>query len=175
MKITLKNENNPKRVELLREIARAKETAKATIQFWDHPVHILLRETIASAKRATIYGNLAAAGPAELTAFASLAIAAGDKDMAGAIVSRLHEMPASARPVSPRSIADALVGELSRELTGGLLEVDSLLTESALANRMMEQERSGSNGLASVELALKHRRLAEVNGARIEDDGHEAE
>jgi hypothetical protein len=161
----------PRRVELLREIARYNETAKGAVEFWDSPVAIVLRETIASTKRATIFENLSAAGPVELKGFASLAIAARDKDMAAAVIGRLHAVqPASARPVSPRSVADALVGEVQRELHAGLLEVDSLMQEAILVERMFTQERSGTNGVASVKLALQNRRLAEVNGARIDDE-----
>lgn len=162
---------NVQRTEILRSIARMNETAQGAIQFWDNPVAIVLRDTIASTKRATIFQNLEAAGPVELKAFASLAIAAKDKDMAAAVIGRLHAIsPASARPVSPRSVADALVGDLQRELFGGLLEVDSQLQAAVLVNRMFEQERSGTNGIATVEAALKARRIAAVGGARIQDE-----
>lgn len=175
LKADEKLSTNPKRVELLREIARYNETAKAAIQFWDNPIAIVLRETIASTKRVTIFQNLESAGPVELKGFASLAIAAKDRDMAAAVIGRLHAIsPASARPLSPRAVADALVGELQRELFGGLLEIDSLLQEAILIERMFTQERSGTNGVASVALALKHRRDAAVNGARIEDPSDDA-
>lgn len=176
LKITLKNETNPRRVELLRAIARMNAQAQAAVEFWENPVHVVLRQTIASAKRSTVADNLAAAGPAELKAFASLAVATGDVDLASAVISKLHAItPSTARPVSPRYVADALVGELSRELHGGLLEVDSIMTEAALANRLMEQGRSGSAaGIGSVEAALKRRRLEAVGGKVIEGEGDEA-
>lgn len=170
LKITLKNETNKQRTDILRSIARMNEQAQAAIPLWDNPVHVLLRQTIASAKRATIAENLASAGPAELKAFASLAVASKDADMASAVISRLHAItPSTARPVSPRYVADALVGEVQRELHGGLLEVDSILTEAALADRLFSQGRSGSSGIGTVEAALKRRRLAEVGGKAVED------
>lgn len=170
LKATLKAETNKQRTELLRSISRLNEQAKAAIQFYDNPVAMLLRDTIASAKRVTIFQNLESAGPVELKGFASLAIATGDPDMASAVVARLHAIsPASARPASPKTVADALVGELQRELMGALLEVDSLLTEAVLADRLFEQGRSSSTGIGSVELALRNRRLAEVGGTRVDD------
>lgn len=88
---------------------------EGAIGFYDNPVAIVLRDTIASTKRATIYHNLASAGPVELKGFSSLAITSKDKDMAAAVIGRLHAIqPSSARPVSPRAVADALVGELQR-------------------------------------------------------------
>lgn len=54
------------------------------------------------------------------------------------------------------------MGEVQREIFAGLLEVDSLLQEAILSDRMFTQERSGTNGVASVALALKKRRDAEV-------------
>lgn len=171
IKADLKQESNVQRTEVLRSIARMNETAKAAIPFYDNPVAIVLRETISSSKRATIFQNLESAGPVELKGFASLAVAAKDADMAAAVIGRLHAIqPASARPVSPRSVADALVGEVQRELFAGLLEVDSLLQAAVLVNRMFEQERSGSNGVATVEAALRARRIAEVGGKRVEDE-----
>lgn len=172
LKITLKNETNKERTELLRSLARMHETAAAAIGFWDNPVSIVLRETIASDKRATIYGNLASAGPVELKSFASLAIAAKDLELGAAVISRLHGIsPASARPASPKVLADSLRGDLSRELHAALLEVDSLLTESVLANRNFEAGRSGNNaGIGSVEAALKRRRLEAVGGKAVEGD-----
>jgi hypothetical protein len=170
LKITLKNETNARRVELLRSIARMNDQAKGAIEFYENPVHVLLRQTIASAKRSTVFENLAAAGPAELKAFASLAVATKDADMASAVVGRLHAIqPSTARPVSPRYVADALVGEVQREMHGGLLEVDSIMTEAALANRLFEQGRAGTSGIGTVEAALKRRRLAEVGGKAVED------
>ena len=146
-------------------------TDLAAIPLWDNPVHVLMRQTIASAKRATIADNLAAAGPAELKAFAGLAVASKDADMASAVIGKLHTItPSTARPVSPRYVADAWVGELQRELHGGLLEVDSILTEAALADRLFSQGRSGSSGIGTVEAALKRRRLAEVGGKAVEDE-----
>lgn len=172
LKATLKAETNKQRTELLRSISRMNEQAKAAIQFYDNPVAMLLRDTIASTKRVTIFQNLESAGPVELKGFSSLAIATGDRDMASAVVARLHAIsPASARPASPKAVAEALVGELQRELMGALLEVDSLLTEAVLADRLFEQGRSGSTGIGSVELALKRRRDAAVGGTRVEDDG----
>ncbi len=173
LKITLKNETNPRRVELLRAIARMNAQAQAAIEFWDNPVHVVLRATIASAKRSTVFENLAAAGPAELKAFSSLAVATKDLDLGAAIIGKLHAItPSTARPVSPRYVADALVGEVQRELHAGLLEIDSILTESALADRLFSQGRSGSAaGIGSVEAALKRRRLAEVGGKTIEGEG----
>lgn len=53
------------------------------------------------------------------------------------------------------------------------MEIDSLLQEAVLVERLFVQERSGTNGVASVALALKHRRDAAVNGARIEDQADE--
>jgi hypothetical protein len=171
LRASLKAETNKQRTELLRSISRMNEQAKAAIQFYDNPVAMLLRDTIASTKRVAIFQNLEAAGPVELKGFASLAIATGDRDMASAVVARLHAIsPASARPTSPKSVADALVGELQRELMGALLEVDSLLTEAVLADRLFEQGRSGSTGIGSVELALKRRRDAAVGGTRVEDE-----
>lgn len=175
LKASLKNETNKQRTDHLRTIARLNEQAKAAIQFWDSPVVILMRETIASAKRQVIFQNLEAAGPVELKGFASLAVATKDKDMASAVVARLHAItPSSARPVSPKLVADELVGELSRELHSALLECDSLFTESALANRNFEAGRSGSNaGIGSVEAALKRRRLEAVGGKRVDDSDDE--
>lgn len=163
---------NVQRTEILRSIARMNETAQGAIQFYDNPVAMVLRETIASTKRVTIFQNLEAAGPVELKAFASLAIASKDKDMAAAVIGRLHAVqPASARPVSPRVVADALVGEVQREMHGALLEVDSILQAAVLVNRIFEAGRSGSSGIGTVEAALKARRIAAVGGARVEDDG----
>lgn len=171
VKVTLKAESNPRRTELLRSLARMADTARSAIPLWDSPVVILMRQTVASERRATIAGNLEASGKQELGMFASLAISAKDVDMAAATISKLHTItPASARPVSAKYVADQLVGDLSRELHGALLEVDSLLTEAALANRIFESGRSGSSGIGSVELALKHRRDAAVGGKRVEDD-----
>lgn len=94
-------------------------------------------------------------------------------DLGAAVIAKLHTItPSTARPVSPRYVADALVGELQRELHGGLLEVDSIMTEAALADRLFSQGRSGSTGISTVEAALKRRRLAEVGGKRV-DDGDE--
>lgn len=130
-----------------------------------------MRQTVASTRRATITANLEASGKRELGMFASLAISAKDAEMAAAAIAKLHTIvPASARPVSAKHVADALVGNLSRELHGALLEVDSLLTEAVLANRIFESGRSGSSGIGSVELALKRRRDAAVGGMRVEDD-----
>ncbi len=162
---------NAQRTEILRSIARMNETAKGAVQFYDHAVHMVLRDTIASEKRHVIFQNLEAAGPVELKAFGSLAVASKDKDMAAAVIGRLHALPSSARPVSPRLIADELVGALQREMFGALLEVDSILQAAVLVNRMFEQERSGTNGIATVEAALMARRIAEVGGKRVEDDG----
>lgn len=171
LKATLKQETSKQRTDILREIARLNDQAKGAIQFWDNPVAIVLRETIASAKRATIYDNLASAGPVELKGFASLSVAAKDKDMAAAVISRLHAIqPASGRPVSPRAVANELVGELQKEMHAGLLEVDSVMQEAILVERLFVSGRSGSNGVASVALALKHRRDAEVGGKRVEDE-----
>lgn len=171
VKATLKAESNPRRTELLRSLARMADTARSAVQFWDNPVAIVLRETIASEKRATIFQNLASAGPVELKGFASLSVAAKDKDMAAAVIARLHGIsPSSARPVSPRAVADELVGELQREMHLALLEVDGLLQEAVVSDRLFEQGRSGSNGIGSVALALKNRRLAEVGGKRVEDE-----
>lgn len=174
LKATLKAETNKQRTELLRSISRMNEQAKAAIQFYDNPVAMLLRDTIASTKRATIFQNLEAAGPVELKGFGSLAVATGDKDMASAVVARLHAIsPASARPASPKAVANALVGELQREMHLALLEVDSILQAAVVADRQFEAGRSGSNGIASVELALKNRRLAEVGGKRVDDSDDE--
>jgi hypothetical protein len=172
VKATLKAESNKPRTEILRSLARMNEQAKGAIPFWDNAVHVLLRQTIASAKRTTIFSNLAAAGPVELKAFSSLAIATKDADMASAVVGRLHEIaPSSARPVSPRAVADALVGELQREMMLALLEVDSQLQEAVLSDRLFESgNASGTNAVATVAMALKKRRLAEVGGARVEDE-----
>lgn len=70
---------NAQRTEILRSLARMNEQAKGAIPFYESSVQMLLRETIASSKRATIFQNLEAAGPVELKAFASLAIATADK------------------------------------------------------------------------------------------------
>lgn len=174
LKASLKNETNVQRIDLLRAIARMNAQAKGAIEFYENPVHIVLRQTIASAKRATVFDNLAAAGPTELKAFASLAVATKDLDLGAAVIGKLHGItPSTARPVSPRFVADALVGEVQRELLGALLEVDSLMTEAALANRLMEQGRSGASGISTVEASLKRRRQEAVGGKRVDDDSDE--
>ena len=81
---------NKQRTLILRELARMNDQAKGAIPCYESSVQMLLRDTIASTKRATIFQNLKAAGPVELKAFASLAIATGDKDMGAAVVGRLH-------------------------------------------------------------------------------------
>ncbi len=171
LKASLKNETSKARTDTLRSLARLNETAKAAVQFWDNSVSIVLRETIASEKRATIFANLASAGPVELKGFSSLAIAAKDMDMGAAVIGRLHAIsPSSARPASPKFLADALRGDLSRELHGALLECDSLLHEAVLANRNFEAGRSGNNaGIGSVEAALKRRRMEAIGGKPVDD------
>ena len=170
LKITLKNETNPRRVELLRAIARLNESAKAAIPLYDNPVTMLMRATVASDRRVTIAANIEASGKTELGMFAGLAVASKDQAMAAAVVSRPHGIkPMSARPASPRAVADAILGEEQRELYAALLECDAIMTEAALANRLMESGRSGASGIATVEAALKARRIAEVGGKRVDD------
>lgn len=171
LKASLKTETNVERTQILRTLARANDQAKGALQFYDNAVAMVLRETIASSKRQVMFANLESAGPVELKAFGSLAIAGKDLDLGSAVIARLHAIhPASARPISPRAVADALLGELQREIMGALLECDSLLTESVLANRNFEAGRSGNNaGIGSVEAALKRRRLEEVGGKRVDD------
>lgn len=175
LKATLKADTNKERTAILRTLAAMNEQARGAVEFYDNPVAMLLRTTIASGKRATIYKNLDAAGPVELKSFASLAVATKDADMAAAVCSRLHAIhPASARPVSHRALADALMGGLQRELMGALLEVDSLFQEAILVDRMFEGGRSGNGGgIAQVEAALKRRRLEAIGGARVEDEADE--
>lgn len=174
LKISLKNDTNAKRVELLRAIARLNESAKAAIPLYDNPVTMLMRATVASERRLTIAANIEASGRTELGMFAGLAVASKDLDMAAAVVSRLHGIkPMTARPASPRAVADAILGEEQRELFGALLEVDAIMTEAALANRLMESGRSGASGIATVEAALKARRIAEVGGRRVDDSDDE--
>jgi hypothetical protein len=167
LKSTLKNETNPKRTELLRRIARLADDARRARSLYDNPVTMLMRATLASDKRRVIFDNMEASGKTELGMIAGLAVASKDLDMAAAVCARLYQVkPATGRPTSPRAVADALLGELQREMLGALLEVDSILTEAALANRLMESGRS--TGIGNVELALKKRREAEVGGARVE-------
>jgi hypothetical protein len=173
LKVTLKADSSKKRTDILRSLARMTEQAKAAVQFWDSSVQVVMRNTIASAKRATIQTNLSAAGAVELKTFAALAVAGKDLDMAAAVISKLHEMPASARPVSPRALADDLVGEVQREMHRALLEVDTILQEAILIDRMMETGRSGSTNIGAVKLALQRRNDALV-GARVEDEADDA-
>lgn len=170
LKASMKNETNAKRVDLLRTIARLNESAKAAIPLYDNPVTMLMRATVASDRRVTISANIELSGKTELGMFAGLAVASKDLPMAAAVVARLHGItPSSARPASPRAVAEAILGEEQKELFGALLEVDSIMTEAALANRLFDQGRSGASGIGTVEAALKRRRLAEVGGKPVDD------
>lgn len=171
LKAEQKAATNLRRTELLRSLGRMNDTAKAALPLYESPVAMLLRRTVASERRRTIHANLEAAGQAELKAFAGLAMASNDLEMAAAVVSRLHAItPPSARPVPPRVVADEMMGELQREMQGGLMEVDRIMSEAFLANRLFESGRSGSSGVGTIGIALKNRHIAAVGGKAVGDD-----
>lgn len=158
LKGELKAKTNPQRTVLVRQAQAHKDVAVRARPLYESAVAMLMRDTIGHDKRSAYLHHLEGSGPQELKSFAALAVATKDHALAAAVCCKLNLLPARERPVSPKEIAEALMGELHRELMLGLMEVERLAYEVAVIDRMFESNHSSMPAQDVVKLGLMQKR-----------------
>lgn len=106
--------SSEERTTIRRELGAIRDQIETVKAMWSDPVALLMRSTLADAKRSVYAANLAASGPAEIEATLRHAVMTGDRALAAAALSRLDTMDSQARKsvsLSRADVAKALVAE----------------------------------------------------------------
>jgi hypothetical protein len=155
--------NNAQIGEMTKRLAAAEKQLAAVMKTYPSPVNLLAAQRLDDPKRAVYTQNLAKAGKNELQMHARLAIQNGDRALGAAVLTRLHELPASDRPFTPLALAKQIVGA---EHDGYATAHRQLATmHQTMQSRLRAVSLGKSDPLGKVSEALRKRGLPEVEVA----------
>lgn len=163
-KADARKENGKTRLELLQRLRDLSKIA-SDAEFVLSPQAMLTAEAIGSPRRAQIFAEAQAMGPASLRALADRAVATNDREMAAAIGSVVSAMKVEDRPFEVADMADTLFGEESRAAIGALMNVHRLLLETENDNAKLESRESTSD---EIRLGLLQQRIDQFTGVEAE-------
>jgi hypothetical protein len=160
------------RLLLTRELDDLRRTVRSAAVQYESPVQMLMRDTIGSEKRSMYMQQIAHSGPAELASLAAYAAATGNKDLSAALISRVSDLPRAERPFSAAELADVHCGELHRELSQALVEVERRVLEALDAEQVASTGKG--NAQRQLEIAMLKKREQEI-GAYVQDGDEDEE
>lgn len=166
-------ETQEPRLLLTRELEQLRQTVKAAAVHYESPVQMLMRDTIGSEQRSRYMQQIAHSGPAELASLAAYAAATGNKDLSAALISRVSDLPRAERPFSAAELADVHFGELHRELSQAMVEVERRVLECL----QEEQEAATGKGNAqrAVEIAMLKKREQQIGAYGLDGEDEDQE
>lgn len=142
-------ETQANRDDQIRQLREAAERLSLTDTLYPSPIALLSSSGLGSRERSEYLAQLRNAGPAELSTYARLAIARGDKLLGAAVLSRLDSLPRDGRPFTAHDLAEKLVGDDHRKLTQAAKRGRLLLETAVAADRELQTGRRDSIGKIS--------------------------
>lgn len=150
----------------LRELNELRETVAAVRELFTSPVAMLTSEGIGSERRSRIYQEAQHLGPAALSNLAKRAVAEGDAEMAGALVSINDARPSDKRAFSSQELADAIMGDKHRQAVAYVDRVEAEFDRALHADRELRTGRR--DPMATLKRGLASKGSAPGEG---DDDG----
>jgi len=123
-------------------------------------VQMLARHGLGSERRSRILEQIADSGPAELAGLAELAAATRDIELGAALCSKVAKLLPSERPFNAHDLADVLIGEEHRKVTGAIMEIERLVEEALHEDSAFE--RNGRSPVRTLEIAKMKEAEAEL-------------
>lgn len=154
-----------------RELAAIAAGVRSAATHYRSPMQMLMRSTLGSERRSRIMQQIANSGPVELASLAEYAAAQRDEELAAALCSRVAEMPRADRPFSAAELADVIHGDLHRELSQALVEVERRVLEGLQIDT--EFETGKPNAQRTLEIAILKKREREIGAYGFEDEDEE--
>lgn len=152
----------------LRELNELREAVSAARELFTSPVAMLTAAGIGSERRSRIYAEAQHLGNAALANLAKRAVAEGDAEMAGALVSVNDSRPSDKRAFSSQELARAVVGRKYDEAQAYIDRVESEFDRAMHADRELRTGRRDPMATLKRGLANKGTAPGEEGGS---DDG----
>ena len=155
----LEKNSDGDRTEVLRQLHALDRTAAALLPLYDSPSIVLSRAGLDSVARERYRAQLASAGPAELQAFARLAIAKKDRILGAAVAARVGELRKEQRPFAAPDLAERLVGDEQKRVVRALSAIRHRFQDALIANRAFV--KGNSRPMDKINQGLRARRAEE--------------
>lgn len=148
----LKRETTVARNATIKAAANHRDDVGAIRPHYQSPVQMLMRHSLGSERRSRLLHQIETSGPTEMASLAELAAATKDFELAAALCSRNAALKTADRPFSAHELADVLMGDEHRRVTGALMEIERLTEEAMQENAAFETGRR--NPVGTVKVAL---------------------